>query len=601
MELQILNLLPAKIGEEIVDKFKKAHLDVSEANKVLARLIDEGYVVLDKDTLLPTEKATKLLEEKSKSMEIEEIGLMKRVLLQKIIWGAETRQIHPYLDFSEDRAFVGCYMPIREKKEVEIKFIIVTSKKEIFPIEEIQDYGYAAKVNPARIEQRFSLEMINKFLTSKIDFSFKEVFEEIKNLLMSYIDFPDKRFYDLLPLWIIGTYFFPIFNSYPYLYIGGVKQSGKTKLLTFLACLCFNSKFALSLTPSTLFRLVTGTRSSLMIDETEKIVKRDIGDYRSMLLAGYKKGVMVPRSTESLKKKRFYVEEFDVYSPKALANIEGIEDVLEDRTIEIFMERSQNPRIVNKVIDMNAREWQDIRDKLYILLFNHWKEVKSVYSVLSEYMHDNVQNVVSEENIASLDKLKKCVYMQNSDLTCISTLNLMGRDLELWLPIITLACLTNTLPSIVPLAKDLVEKKTIQTKTEVNDAILASVLLAMVDRDDWYPVVDIMKNMKILYEEETPKKEKDWLTPQWIGRALRRLNIISDKRRVSKGVQVYLKKEVVERVGKKLGVEPAEIGFTKVEPPISGKCSYCGQEKELCWKDNKGNYLCQDCYVEEGS
>jgi hypothetical protein len=379
-----------------------------------------------------------------------------------------------------------------------------------------------------------------------------------------------------------------------------------------------------------------------MIDETEKIVKRDIGDYRSMLLAGYKKGVMVPRSTESLKKKRFYVEEFDVYSPKALANIEGIEDVLEERTIEIFMERSQDPRIVNKVIDMNSKEWQDIRDKLYILLLNHWKEVKSVYSALSEYMHDNVKSVGVDSVISEgkNDHIKNLLYTNfnktaqttppkefpgknpqksgnfsvDTDFTLstldlhstlklhLSTLNLMGRDLELWLPIITLACLTDTLPSIVPLAKDLVEKKTIQTKTEVNDAILASVLLAMVDRDDWYPIVDIMKNMRTLYEEETPKKEKDWLTPQWIGRALRRLNIISDKRRVNKGVQVYLKREVVERVGKKLGVEPAGIesfGFTRIEPPILGKCSYCGQDKELCWKDSGGNYLCQDCYVEE--
>jgi len=48
------------------------------------------------------------------------------------------------------------------------------------------------------------------------------------------------------------------------------------------------------------------------------------------------------------------IEEFDIYRPLILANINGMEDVLGDRCISIILERSTNPGIVKL-----AEIWED--------------------------------------------------------------------------------------------------------------------------------------------------------------------------------------------------------------------------------------------------
>lgn len=74
-----------------------------------------------------------------------------------------------------------------------------------------------------------------------------------------------------------------------------------------------------------------------MIDETEKLSRPDRAlEFRSILLGGYKKGEKVYR-TEKLRDGTFQPEAFEVYGPKALANIGGIEDVLEDRCHTVIL------------------------------------------------------------------------------------------------------------------------------------------------------------------------------------------------------------------------------------------------------------------------
>ena len=40
-----------------------------------------------------------------------------------------------------------------------------------------------------------------------------------------------EEYYDLVAVWIIGTYCMPGFETYPYLFINAQKGSGKTRLL----------------------------------------------------------------------------------------------------------------------------------------------------------------------------------------------------------------------------------------------------------------------------------------------------------------------------------------------------------------------------------
>ncbi|KKK86046.1 hypothetical protein LCGC14_2767140, partial [marine sediment metagenome] len=158
----------------------------------------------------------------------------------------------------------------------------------------------------------------------------KEYYYTIKDFLKQYCDMKDE-YYVIIPLWILGTYFQSHFPSYPYLYFNAMKSSGKTRTMGLIISLSKEGQMLNSLTEAVLFR-TTGT---LGIDEFEGVERKGKEGLRELLNSAYKKGVSVKRvkKIKSDKGEEQVIEEFDVYRPIVMANIWGMENVLEDRCI----------------------------------------------------------------------------------------------------------------------------------------------------------------------------------------------------------------------------------------------------------------------------
>jgi len=238
---------------------------------------------------------------------------------------------------------------------------------------------------------RWSKDGIKKFVQKEAVES-TQLYEKVKELFKAYMELQDEKLYDFLTLWNIGTYFFPLFNSYPYVYVGGIKDSGKTKLLTLCSCIAFNSIFSGNMSQAVLYRLIQDARCCLFIDETEMLSNRyRAGVFRSILLCGYKKGQTVYRNRRT-SEGNWVPESFEVYSPKMLASIERFEDVLGSRCIPIMMKKGLNKKITNKEIDITDPTWQQTRDLIYPFLMKNWKDIRKIYSKLendTELMNRN--------------------------------------------------------------------------------------------------------------------------------------------------------------------------------------------------------------------
>jgi len=279
-------------------------------------------------------------------------------------------KIHPAIDFKGDKGYFGIWLPVKQDERE--RLFLVTSHRELIPADSLQ--GTNLKLNQIGIymDRQWSVESLNNFLKSMNSVSPKEVFDEIKSLYEQYLEFSQPEIHDFMSLWVIGTYIFPIFQTYPYVYVGGVKQTGKSKTLYVTALIAFNSIFSTSVTTSALFRLIQNGRCCVFMDETEGLrnPERKL-DFRAVLLQGYKSGGKVQRVGKDTKE-RHIVEHFEVYSPKMLANIFGLEDILEDRCIRIIMKRTLNRDIGNKEVNESNQVWQSIRDKLYVFAMDNW-------------------------------------------------------------------------------------------------------------------------------------------------------------------------------------------------------------------------------------
>jgi hypothetical protein len=493
-------------------------------------------------------------------------------------------EIHPAIGTVDDTAYVGVWLPCQitgDKGSETYKdlLFLVTDKRELMLAnnnifrEKGLDWqlGYKA----IKFPNRWTLKNVQAYLNG-VNNNPVKTFEKIVDIWQKYLELPDEKDYLFHALWDIGTYFHCLFNCYPYIYFGGVKRTGKTKGLTLHHCLAFNATFSNNMSAAAIFRLVQNARATLLLDETEKLSSRGqmserTRKIRSILLAGYKRGARVYR-VEKTKKDRLVPRPFDPYSPKGLANIRGLEDVIEDRCKPTIMKRSQNRKIINLEIDERSELFSELRSELYILFLENWMEIQHIYSQISEL--GELNEVVNLENIPHIELL-------------------VGRELELWKPIIALAvffdrkgvCISKFTSSqrslsspfnnknaetqktssperslttlILELAAADAKQRQTENTTETGEVILAQILLKFAKRegfkDDFVPVKDLKDEMLKAFDEE-----QKWITTRWIGSALRRLGF-KEKRRVGTGYQYRICKADVEDLAERLGIDKEAV------------------------------------------
>jgi hypothetical protein len=367
----------------------------------------------------------------------------------------------------------------------------------------------------------------------------KEVYNKIMIVLKEYIDMPENN-YKLIAIWIIGTWMHSKFETYPYLFLNAMRGTAKTRTLKLIAALENNGQILASLTEAVMFR----ENTPLGIDEFEGIGHKDKQALRELLNSAYKKGGKVKR----MKKKKTIdgeeqvVQTFDPYRPIHMANIWGMEEVLGDRCISIFLEKSENKGITKLIEDYDT--------------FPLIKEIKALFLEFSVVWC----SVVSPENIyTSWHYYIKSIYTPNYTTTLttrnytqlhqelfkkIDEADIDGRNLELFLPLFLIADKVGILDDLILIAKGIVIERKIQEITESKD-VLVFKLISTKD-SNWIKINDLTATMRFMLQDEGTQ---DWLNNKWMGRALLRLQLIIQKRRLGEGVEVLLN---IEKAKQKL-------------------------------------------------
>jgi hypothetical protein len=175
----------------------------------------------------------------------------------------------------------------------------------------------------------------------------------------------DETIYTTLATWVMGSYVFRIYRTFPYIHLHAEKGSGKTTLMDIMHPIAFNGQPSADQSKALIFRDVHASGSSLFLDEVEFLRNENAatyGDVVSILNSGYRAGGRVRR----LGPNREPVE-FSTYSPKMFAGIEDIRDTLDERSISV--------RMTMKLATEHAEEYKSspeermlqasLRDKLY--------------------------------------------------------------------------------------------------------------------------------------------------------------------------------------------------------------------------------------------
>jgi hypothetical protein len=414
---------------------------------------------------------------------------------------------------------------------------------------------------PVYTELRTSIDVIvNLALLDKVNPA--AIYCEIMKQLTSYIEFTgekDTRFYTLIALWIMATYYHKQFAAFPYLFINALKGSGKSKLLELISALAYNAIFSPNMSPSSLFRLTQNAGATTLLDETEDLNDPEKkAEFKSLLLAGYKRSGSAYR-TEKGPDDTQVPTPYSVFSPKAIANINGLNDVLEDRCIPITMKRGRNFEIVNTEIDPLDDKWLELRDSLTRMYFqecitiaDEWKKLEKIEDVFCVGSEGSVGSVVKDRVLES-----KNLYI--------------ARIWQLWRPIIAIAkhiqlffnnkdktyttytnytTYTKPLETILSLSLDLINEKITDNDTDTGESMLIKGMLWKVSEDKFYT-----PNELCIYASSFADFNilPEWFNNTWVGRVLKRMGF-KEKRRTGAGVEYRLTPEGVKDIAERLSI-----------------------------------------------
>jgi len=254
--------------------------------------------------------------------------------------------------------------------------------------------------------QRWKNQDIQAYLGSNSKVNPKELFNDMLKLERRYFENQYDYDYYFEALWKSHTYFYTLFELTPYNDYTGMKNVGKTKRLNYNQLICYNGIVSGDSSISAIFRTIQGTGATLLLDETENLrgTKEDRTDLENLLRNGFSKNGQVTRSKETTKK-NFEPEIFSVFSPKAFGHIHGVDNVLADRNIQTKLVRTTNKNIADSEPDEREEHLiYKIRERLYRLWLDYGEEL---YKLIPE-----AKKIIKE---------------------------LSGREMKLWLPIITLA------------------------------------------------------------------------------------------------------------------------------------------------------------------
>lgn len=444
------------------------------------------------------------------------------------------------------------------------------ANEEFEALQEIDRIGFLEKFDFRDIEKIEDARILNKFRTiwlahvnvnnekveseeekmEKIKVAMRSSYETIIQVLKQYVDLKEE-YYSLVATWIIGTYFYDKFPTYPYLFVNAMRGSGKSRLLKLVAALSRGGIVLSSPTEAVLFRMPKKT--TLCIDEFEGINRKGNEGIREILNASYKRGGKVRRMKQrkTATGTEQVIEEFETYKPICIANIYGQEEVLADRCITMILDKSQKEDIMHLI--------EDFEEDFLIKFAQSQLSTFLVY----ECMFNGVQKGIKKWNLWV--KMKQPTYIHIHTLTTLPTqptqeeieitaedkemfdkiyaTKINGRNLELFFPLMYVAKYISeeVFDIFVNIAGELTKEKKKEEMMESKDVCLIDFVSQFQQdfRDDYKKIKFLTDQFKT-FINYTEVRDNPWLNEEWLGRALNRLGLIVDKRRQRGGIEVTL-------------------------------------------------------------
>jgi hypothetical protein len=256
-------------------------------------------------------------------------------------------------------------------------------------------------------------------------------------------------------------------------------------------------------------------------------------------------------------------EYFEMFRPIAMANITGLDEVLSDRCISVILNKSnnsyhskmiedfENDILLKKVVEnlKECRLCSVVKEKRHVEGWNNY--INDKYTTNNTiYIHTynthttevHTVDVTPPSEVFSVGN-KNPSYLHYIDFfNKIESHNIYGRNLEIFFPIFMIAEIVgdNILNYTIKSSSDLIYDKRKEESVESFDIALLEFLSTKEGTFEYVYVSNLLREFRLHNNLPDKAKEYEFVNEMWLGRALKRLSLVLDKKRHSGGIKVQV-------------------------------------------------------------
>lgn len=220
-------------------------------------------------------------------------------------------------------------------------------------------------------------------LYSKEELSAYNLLQGLERYFKKFYHAEDQNLFKILALWAFGTYCYSLLGQYPYFHVQGEKGSGKSELGYTLGIFCFNARKSVHTTEAAVFRTTDWEGGTMIMDELESMtnVKQGVENVMGAILkGGYKEKQYVERYDSDSKT----VIRYDVFSPKIVLNILGIDYIIGDRCLKIMshtLDMSKNIKLekVKSYWDSHMVEIREFTSRIAFCVLENFQTIHKIH------------------------------------------------------------------------------------------------------------------------------------------------------------------------------------------------------------------------------
>lgn len=499
--------------------------------------------------------------------------------------------------FYGDLLTEGVWLPTKVENGIEPK-AFVAKVKEGRPVE-LVDFEGEEKLDGYELSGTFPSAETATYLMRKETIQFlkdgasidpKETDRKLSAALEKHVFLKDPGVRVVVKRLIEGTYFYDMFDHFPIIFIFGVSESGKSRLLKVVLFTGYHGKAMIDPTEAALFRTKEEERTTTCIDEADQFRNPKNPAYQmitTLLNASYSKYFTVPRYDEVNKEKKRIRRDFSLYSPLAMSSTESLWGITLSRAIQIV-----SYRVAKDYPEPHPESFAKIRDEMYYHRLTRAFEVRDAYA------------------------------KTEAPLT--------GRYSELFRPLFVLTQIfgqEGETTALTEFAKNYEETMRIEAVNITQEEGIISILLEAIGQRDgpteeWLPIKDMISKAEARGHEFKPKSVSNVLTKLGLDRRKRLARGMSfayspgQVRDIAARLGLLVKKEDAiseggvgseENLGRLDGSDiqgnvPRNSSLSTSTSPSTqtdGICEYCGKAGDGRLT-REGHFVCNKCLREAG-